>query len=92
VNRAVWTAWRGSIPEGWQVHHLNGKTTDNRLENLIALSRERHRLFDNTQRALRMTGQLSRMTPQQILELTERTIYQAPAARIDYEMTHHMEC
>ncbi len=92
VNRAVWTAWRGPIPKGWQVHHLNGITTDNRLENLIALSRERDRLFDNTQKALRMTGQLSRMTPQQILELTERTIYQDPAARIEHEMTHHMEC
>ena len=92
VHRAVWEAWRGPIPEGWQVHHLNGKTTDNRLENLIALSPERHRLFDAVQRALRMTGQLYRMTPQQILELTERTVYQDPAARIEYEITHHMEC
>ena len=92
VHRAVWIAWRGPIPKGWQVHHLNGKTTDNRLVNLIALSRERHRLFDNTLTAIRMTGQLYRMTPQQILELTERTTYQDPAARIEYEMTHHMEC
>ena len=30
------------IPEGWDVHHINGIHTDNRLDNLVALPHEVH--------------------------------------------------
>lgn len=33
-HRAVWEAFRGPIPEGLQINHINGQKTDNRLENL----------------------------------------------------------
>lgn len=32
----------GSIPDGWHVHHLNGIRSDNRSENLIAMSKSDH--------------------------------------------------
>lgn len=41
-HRAVWEAAHGPIPERWVVHHLNGIKSDNRLENLQAMSRAHH--------------------------------------------------
>lgn len=32
-----------SLPEGWQIHHLNGITNDNRPSNLVALPPAKHR-------------------------------------------------
>ena len=40
----VWEQANGPLPEGWIIHHLNGVRDDNRLENLIAMPRERHNL------------------------------------------------
>ena len=34
VHRILWTAFRGPIPPGLQINHINGIKTDNRLENL----------------------------------------------------------
>ena len=38
VSHAVHLAWVGPIPEGYVVDHLNGVTTDNRAENLEAIT------------------------------------------------------
>lgn len=42
VHRLVWEEAHGPLPEGWHVHHLNGDTLDNRLENLVALPGVKH--------------------------------------------------
>ena len=34
VHELVWEAFKGKIPEGYEVSHINGDKTDNRLENL----------------------------------------------------------
>jgi hypothetical protein len=34
VHRLMWLTWRGEIPEGYQVNHINEIKTDNRIENL----------------------------------------------------------
>lgn len=34
VHRLIWLAFYGSIPEGYEVNHINEIKTDNRLENL----------------------------------------------------------
>ena len=34
VHRLVWIAFNGSIPEGYDINHLNEKKFDNRLKNL----------------------------------------------------------
>ena len=75
VSHAVWLAWSGKpIPEGHQMHHLNGIVTDNRLENLICLSRAEHRRYDAVQRALRMSGRLETMTSEEILAVTQQYV------------------
>lgn len=43
LNRLVWWAHRGRIPEGVEIHHRNGKRRDNRLENLSPVSTTSHR-------------------------------------------------
>jgi len=41
-HRMVWESTYGAIPAGWVIHHLNGIKTDNRIENLIAVTRNSH--------------------------------------------------
>lgn len=49
IHRLVWEAHVGAIPDGWQVDHLNGDITDNRLANLEAVTRQ-----ENMRRAKEM--------------------------------------
>ena len=50
VHRACWEAYRGLIPEGWVVHHVNGDRLDNRIENLLAMSNSKHSALHRTER------------------------------------------
>ena len=38
VHRLVWLTFKGSIPEGWVIDHINGDKGDNRLENLQCIT------------------------------------------------------
>lgn len=42
LHRAVWIAEHGEIPNGWQVHHVDGDKSHNGIENLALLPRKEH--------------------------------------------------
>lgn len=41
-HRYIWEQANGPIPRGYIVHHINGNIQDNRLENLLCISRKEH--------------------------------------------------
>lgn len=43
MHRFIWESVRGPIPVGYQIHHINGKTGDNRITNLECLTPKEHR-------------------------------------------------
>lgn len=43
-HRALWVEANGPIPVGFDIHHINGDTQDNRLDNLECLSSAAHAL------------------------------------------------
>lgn len=43
THRHVWEEANGPIPEGWEVHHVDGDRFNNELSNLVAMSPEDHR-------------------------------------------------
>ena len=42
IYREIYEKTYGEIPKGKCIHHLNGQHDDNRIENLVALSRGIH--------------------------------------------------
>lgn len=44
----VWEAAHGPLPKGSIIHHMNGDHSDNRLENLTAVSRRQHNFLHTT--------------------------------------------
>lgn len=43
-HRIVWEAANGPIAAGHMIHHINGDNRDNRVENLMDLTRSEHHL------------------------------------------------
>lgn len=52
----VWEKKHGTIPRGWVVHHLNHVRTDNRLSNLIAMTRSQHTKLHEEHNRAHQTG------------------------------------
>lgn len=42
MHRYVWEQLKGKIPKGWDIHHINGDKSDNRIENLECLPKSEH--------------------------------------------------
>lgn len=64
LHRAVWTYYRGEIPEGFNVHHIDGDRTNNKLSNLELIGHADHSRMHAFERhkngTLRPPGQLCR--------------------------------
>lgn len=43
IHRLVYETFVGPIPKGYDIHHINGIKTDNRLENLEMVDSHKHR-------------------------------------------------
>lgn len=48
VHRLVYEKYKGAIPFGFVVHHLNGNREDNRIENLGCIRHEVHSSIENS--------------------------------------------
>lgn len=42
LHRDVWEFYNGTIPDGWDIHHINENKKDNRIENLECLPKAEH--------------------------------------------------
>lgn len=42
LHRAVWEYYNGKIPEGWQVHHVDGDIDNNEISNLRCMPAREH--------------------------------------------------
>ena len=42
LHRDVWESANGAIPQGWDIHHIDGCKTNNDLANLQLLSKSAH--------------------------------------------------
>ena len=42
LHRVVWQYYNGEIPDGYHIHHIDGKPRNNTVNNLQCLSREAH--------------------------------------------------
>ena len=48
MHRYVWEKHNGTIPFFWDIHHINGVKSDNRIENLECLTKSEHSRKYNT--------------------------------------------
>ncbi len=52
-HRLIYEKYHGVIPDGYHVHHINGDKSDNRIENLVALSKQKHNTVHKTVQAVK---------------------------------------
>ena len=72
----VWEEANGKIlPNGWQVHHINGKKADNRPNNLFALPIKNHNklalLLETRRKVCKLESEIEQLKAQQIMKLGE---------------------
>ena len=50
IHRACWEAYRGPIPKGHVIHHIDGNRTNNAIENLVCMTNGEHIGLHNARR------------------------------------------
>lgn len=54
LHRLMFEKYGGDIPRGYQIHHKDGDKTNNSIENLECLSRDKHMLLHEKWRRQRI--------------------------------------
>jgi hypothetical protein len=47
----VWERHHGTVPEGWQIHHIDGDHANNAIDNLTLLTNSDHQRLHKRQSA-----------------------------------------
>ena len=50
LHRVVWEHYNGKIPKGYDIHHVDGDTTNNDIKNLNLVSRSLHARYSGKKR------------------------------------------
>src|SRR5690606_10829231 len=75
AHRLVWEAVNGPIPEGMEINHINGRKSDNRIENLEAVTRlqnMRHAYAAGLNRAIGAGNGRAKLAEAQVSEILRR--------------------
>ena len=105
IHRLICAARWGKPRKGQECHHLNGNKFDNRPDNLIWLAKPRHRIYDARLRDLKaLLGnqgilifsrqdfiRFACMSDKNFTPMLSKFHREDPSARMEYELTHHME-
>ena len=109
LHHAVCLAWNGPRKvdkhgRGYECHHLNGITTDNRACNLVWVSCKEHKKYDARQKALReLLGDLQiysredferwhAMPEKEFQAMINKYHHDPNFDQMEWDMTHHCEC
>ena len=70
---AVWEAFNGTKPEGYDIHHINHNRTDNRLENLCLVDSSLHKTMHNKENYHKSKENLDRSEP--VLQFSKEGVF-----------------
>lgn len=74
VHRAVWEAFNGPIPEGYEINHINTVRDDNRLENLELVTPSGNQLHPPTREH---HHEAARRHMKPVMDLTTGVVYES---------------
>ena len=75
VHRLVWTAFKGEIPAGYEINHIDGDRANSRLDNLEIVTRSDNmlhcfqRLSPSLRRIQGVAHHKAKLTPEKVIEI-----------------------
>lgn len=75
----MWETFKGSIPKGYEIHHINHNRSDNRLENLCLIEKQKHLELHKKDRIKSVVKSKSKPVLQYSLKLEYMNEYQSLA-------------
>ena len=72
MHRYVWEFYNGKIPKGYDIHHKDGNTDNNTIENLECITEEEHNRKHAEERKLRGVSEKQRQHLAHIQELAKQ--------------------